>query len=169
MESSGRIVICARAGCRRFFVLCGRCDRGNRYCEEPCRKEAKRDRLRSAGARYQKTSYGRRKHARRQRTYCERQPKKVTHRGREEAARSEITMPALEPDFMSKSQASSAEGIQDASPQHSPAPAVPSCCTGCGRVLDTLRTEKWARRSRVFSAEEIWQHLGAQLNARRLC
>jgi hypothetical protein len=81
----------------------------------------------------------------------------VTHRCREETDRSEIPMSALEQDFMSESPASSAEGISDATPQHSLAPTVQPCCTSCGRALDRFRLDKQARRPHVFSAAEIWQ------------
>ena len=81
-----------RPDCRRFICdlcgapcyLCSWCDRGQRYCSDLCSSLARRRSVREAGARYQQTPRGRRKHARRQARYrerCSAEQKKVTHQG----------------------------------------------------------------------------------------
>lgn len=77
-----RRVICDL--CRRVGYLCSWCDRGQRYCSRDCGAQARRDRQREAGERYQHTPQGRRRHARRQALYRLRQQaarEKVTHQG----------------------------------------------------------------------------------------
>src|SRR5919109_3298999 len=82
-KESLRFVICARPACAQVFFLCRRCDRGNRYCSPGCSTSARRSGLRAAGERYQRTSYGRRGHADRQRRYRARRAAAqiVTHQG----------------------------------------------------------------------------------------
>jgi hypothetical protein len=65
--------------------VCSSCDRGQRYCGPACSQEARQERQREAGARYQRTPRGRRHHAARQ-ALCRRrqqqaEEKKVTHQG----------------------------------------------------------------------------------------
>ena len=69
--------------CQRAVYICSHCDRGHQYCSEACRQGARRDSLRSAGARYQRTRRGRANHARRQNEYRRRQAagEVVTHHG----------------------------------------------------------------------------------------
>lgn len=77
---SFRLAICERASCRKQFTLCSHCDRGNRYCGDECRKQARRQTLKLAGDRHQRSPEGARDHADRQARFRERQ-KKVTHQG----------------------------------------------------------------------------------------
>jgi hypothetical protein len=58
-----RLVICGRGDCRQLFFLCRHCDRGDRYCSRACAQAARRTTLQGAGARYQRTRPGRRRHA----------------------------------------------------------------------------------------------------------
>jgi len=74
---SFRLFNCARCHCQ--IKICTWCDRGNVYCPA-CAVEAKLERLRRAGGKYQRTPRGRLKHAARQRSYLVRR-KKMTHRG----------------------------------------------------------------------------------------
>jgi hypothetical protein len=46
---SYRLVICARAVCRRVFFLRRHCDRGDRYCSAECTQRARRASLRGRG------------------------------------------------------------------------------------------------------------------------
>ena len=78
MENTARLYNCARCHCQA--IICSYCDRGNIYCSESCTQAARKESLRAAGKRYQRTRNGRSKHAERQRQYrssC----KKVTHQG----------------------------------------------------------------------------------------
>jgi hypothetical protein len=67
--------------CQRAVYICSHCDRGHQYCSEACRQGARRDSVRAAGARYQRTRRGRANHARRQDEYRRRRAagEKVTH------------------------------------------------------------------------------------------
>jgi hypothetical protein len=63
---------CMGPDCRVVFMVCGPCDRGQRYCSQPCRAAARQRQRREANRRYQKTEAGRATHRRRQRAYRER-------------------------------------------------------------------------------------------------
>jgi hypothetical protein len=78
MPETARLLLCAR--CRAQGVICGRCDRGNRYCGRDCAQAARRAGLRAAGARDPHSRRGRFAHAARQRHY-RRARAKVTHQG----------------------------------------------------------------------------------------
>jgi hypothetical protein len=70
---------CARCG--QMTLICHRCDRGQIYCARGCARTARRESLRRAGARYQHSPRGLRKHAASQARYRRKQQKKVTHQG----------------------------------------------------------------------------------------
>ncbi len=72
-----RIFACARCG--REVRICRCCDRGHRYCGEGCSKAARRDSMRRAGAKYQKTDEGSANHGARQQRYEERRDADLTH------------------------------------------------------------------------------------------
>lgn len=78
MDPSARLYHCARCHCQ--VLLCRRCDRGQVYCADDCARQARRDSLRRAGARYRATRRGRLNNALRQRRFRTRQ-QKVTHQG----------------------------------------------------------------------------------------
>ena len=77
-----RLYNCER--CQVQVRICERCDHGNIYCAGECAKIRRRESLRRAQARYQRSRGGARRHAARQRCWRERQrdePKIVTHQG----------------------------------------------------------------------------------------
>jgi hypothetical protein len=74
-----RLYHCQRCGMQ--VCICAQCDCGNVYCAGDCAELARRESARRAGARYQRTFHGARKHADRQRRYRERQKFEVTHHG----------------------------------------------------------------------------------------
>lgn len=78
MENTARLYHCAR--CHRQVVICRHCDRGNIYCAQGCAEAARKEGLRAAGRRYQRSRQGRLRHAERQRRYRARR-QKVTHQG----------------------------------------------------------------------------------------
>jgi hypothetical protein len=78
MKPSARLFNCARCQCQ--VMICSQCDRGNIYCGFSCSQSARRDSLRAAGRRYQRSRRGRFRHAERQRRYRSRRHK-VTHQG----------------------------------------------------------------------------------------
>jgi len=72
-----RLYHCRR--CAMQVCICAQCDCGNVYCSGECTQLARRESVRRAGARYQRTFHGARKHAERQRRYREGQELEVTH------------------------------------------------------------------------------------------
>ena len=74
-----RLYNCQR--CRMQVCICARCDCGNLYCPGECAQFSRRESVRRAGARYQRSFRGARKHAERQRRYRERRKLEVTHHG----------------------------------------------------------------------------------------
>lgn len=65
--------------CGQLALVCGRCERNQIYCNRGCARLSRRESLRWAGARHQRTAIGRRNHADRQARYRRRQNQKVTH------------------------------------------------------------------------------------------
>jgi len=78
-EQTYRLYNCAR--CAEQVRICGRCDRGNRYCAGACAVLRRRESLLRAGKRYQRSYRGACAHAARQRAWRERQMQEVTHHG----------------------------------------------------------------------------------------
>ena len=81
-EPAYRLYNCER--CQVQVRICERCDHGNVYCAGGCAKIRRRESLRRAQARYQRSRGGARRHAARQRGWRERErqkPKIVTHQG----------------------------------------------------------------------------------------
>lgn len=74
-----RLYHCRRCGMQ--VCICAQCDCGNVYCPGECAELARRECVRRAGARYQRTLRGARRHAERQRRYRERRRCDVTHHG----------------------------------------------------------------------------------------
>ena len=53
VDDSQRLFNCDR--CSAQVAICGRCDRGQRYCGAVCAKEARRESQRASNRRYQAT------------------------------------------------------------------------------------------------------------------
>ena len=67
--------------CGMQVCICAQCDCGNLYCPGDYAEPARRESVRRAGARYQRTLRGARRHAERQRCYRQRRRQEVTHHG----------------------------------------------------------------------------------------
>jgi hypothetical protein len=78
-EPTYRLYNCQRCGVQ--VRICSRCDHGNIYCAGKCARIRRRESVRRAGRRYQRTPRGARHHAQRQRVWRERRRQKVTHQG----------------------------------------------------------------------------------------
>jgi hypothetical protein len=78
-EETYRLYSCRR--CAEQVRICRDCDRGNQYCARQCAPMRRRESLRRAGQRYQRSRRGACRHAARQRAWRERQMQKVTHQG----------------------------------------------------------------------------------------
>jgi hypothetical protein len=71
---------CLNPDCNAVFALCRSCDRGQRYCSDPCRKRMRRRQVLAAGHRYQASQAGKEAHRHRQCTYRQRRSQAaVTH------------------------------------------------------------------------------------------
>jgi hypothetical protein len=70
---------CAR--CEERALVCPACDHGQVYCAGDCRAIRRRESVRRAGAKYQGSPVGARKHAARQRQWANNRAQKVTHHG----------------------------------------------------------------------------------------
>ena len=73
MDLHGEVVlrqrVCPAVGCHAVFWICRHCDRGQRYCSEACRTEARRGQRRRANERHQRSPEGKLDHRDRQRRY----------------------------------------------------------------------------------------------------
>jgi hypothetical protein len=137
-EPAYRLYNCDR--CQLQVRICLRCDHGNVYCAGECAKVRRRESLRRAQARYQRTWRGAMRHADRQRRWRARQrqdPKIVTHQGSSIAvARCMVAVSAV----VRKSPT-------DASPEEPKSPPIrPSLkhCAFCGAALPAwTRQRPW--------------------------
>ena len=78
-RQSHRLYQCA--ACGQTVHICRACDRGNRYCAGVCAPQRRRESLRRAAARYQRSRRGATRHAARQGALRARQIQIVTHQG----------------------------------------------------------------------------------------
>ena len=78
-EETYRLYSCR--GCSVLVSICNRCDHGNIYCPGECAAVSRRVSNRRAGARYQLTRRGARRHAARQQGWRDRELEKVTQQG----------------------------------------------------------------------------------------
>lgn len=78
-RQSHRLYQCA--ACGRTVHICRTCDRGNRYCAGVCAPQRRRESLRRAATRYQRSRRGATRHAARQSALRARQTQIVTHQG----------------------------------------------------------------------------------------
>ncbi len=129
-----RLYHCRR--CRMQVCICVGCDHGNLYCAGECSRLARRECVRRAGARYQSTLHGARRHAERQRRYRARR-EEVTHQGWESAAAAcSVSAPAV-----------IASASSDVEPEESawrPIRPTRSRCAFCGSVLPAFaRLHPW--------------------------
>jgi hypothetical protein len=132
-----RLYHCCRCGMQ--VCICAQCDCGNLYCPGQCAELARRESVRRAGARYQRTLRGARKHAERQRRYRERK-RDVTHQ-RFSLARSGCSV--------SRHLLSVSESIDVdvKEPSRPPVPLLQTRCAFCGRPLPPfarLHTWRWS-------------------------
>ena len=123
--------------CRRCAVqisICTRCDHGNVYCRGECTQLARRESLRRAGARYQRTFRGASRHAARQRRYRERCAEVTHHRYPSAASACNV----------SATRDSEPIDVEPGGPHELPLRVSPTCCTFCGRQLPAFaRVSPW--------------------------
>jgi hypothetical protein len=95
--------LCRADICGAVFYVCRPCDRGQRYCSERCRDEARRQQRRAANRRHQCSAEGRLDHRDRQREYRRRLVLlRVTDQGSDEGIDFStlrlLALPPFEPD-----------------------------------------------------------------------
>ena len=81
-----RLRTCCNPDCHELFTICTCCDRGQRYCSDPCRDQMRRKQLRAANRRLQESIEGRQDHRDRQREFRRRRADCVTYQGSQTAA-----------------------------------------------------------------------------------
>jgi hypothetical protein len=79
MCRSARLYNCARCGCQ--VIICSHCDRGNIYCSGDCSEQSRKEKLKEAQKRYEKTDKAKKAKAKRQQNYRQRKKRKATHQG----------------------------------------------------------------------------------------
>ena len=148
---SFRIVRCAH--CQQLAAFCAACEHGQTLCSTACRRPRRREQLRVAGARYQRSPRGARLHAARQARYRARRREEVTHPASlvaVEASTEGVAVPLLE-----ERPAASQEDASDASPTSlfsSPSLERPARCARCGRLgMGWYRTRPWPPRRRTVT------------------
>lgn len=150
-----RVFRCAQ--CHRQTTIGRECDRGHRYCSEECAAQRRRERMREAGRRYQRSEPGRLRHQERQRRY----------RQRPLQAHSAVVVPLVVPSSPSPGAPPSQGNVRtDLLLQPgSPAAPAPRCCDFCGIVcssftrLDSLRSRKWRWRPAFGSSRRLMKRM----------
>ncbi len=79
MQTSSRLYQCTR--CHAQVIICSDCDRGQRYCNDGCARDARTDSLKRATRKYQLGRAGRFNNASRQQRFRQRKKQKVTYQG----------------------------------------------------------------------------------------
>ncbi len=79
MQATSRLYQCTR--CHAQVIICSRCDRGQRYCNDSCARDARTDSLKRACKKYLSGRAGRFNNAARQQRFRQRKRQKVTHQG----------------------------------------------------------------------------------------
>jgi hypothetical protein len=130
-DKSARLFLCGR--CRQQVLICSCCDRGQIYCVDGCADAARRQSLREAGRRYQRSRDGRFAHAERNRRYRARQ-KIVTHQSSPPEAKDGLL------------QRSSAAIVNSAAGARIPPIAARHHCHWCGRRCPAFVRQGFLRR-----------------------
>ncbi len=121
-----RLYHCCRCGMQ--VCICVQCDCGNVYCPGDCAELARRESVRRAGARYQRTLRGARRHAERQRRYRQRRQQHVTHHGFPlVASRCSVSRHLLS--------ANEPNDVDSKEPSRPAIPLLQTRCAFCGRPL----------------------------------
>ena len=144
-EETYRLYSCRR--CAQQVRICRDCDRGNQYCAGECARMRRRESLRRASHRYQRSYRGASRHAARQRVWRERHAQKVTHQGSPGTVVALIVTPtstttqgshadsaSVAPPPHGRAQRAAALRVQAREPVHRRVPATSRCCF-CGCVL----------------------------------
>ena len=87
-----RARLCSNPACRALFTVCTCCDRGQRYCSQLCRVQARQRQRRAANGRHQRSREGRLDQRDRQKRYrCRHCAKSVMDQGSQSAASASLS------------------------------------------------------------------------------
>lgn len=126
-----RLYTCGR--CRTQVQICRHCDHGNLYCAGECADLRRRESVRRAGDRYQRSRRGACLHAARQSTWRARQRQKVTHQGSLPAA---VTATVVVTSSEVTTQVDHADSADvEPQPLRDPSSIPTRLCSFCRRVL----------------------------------
>jgi len=129
-----RLYHCRR--CRMQVCICAHCDCGNLYCPGECAELARRESVRRAGARYQRTFRGACRHAARQRRYRARHSEVTHHRFSSATVPCSVSAPPI-------TASESTDGAPER-PLCDPRRLMQSQCAFCGTVLSAFaRLHPW--------------------------
>lgn len=130
-EQSHRLYHCGR--CHAAVQICRHCDHGNLYCAGECAAVRRRESLRRAGQRYQRSRRGACLHAARQSTWRARHRQKVTHQGSLPAA---VTATVAVTSIEVTTPVDHADSADiEAQPSRYPSSIPRRLCSFCRRVL----------------------------------
>ena len=125
-------LFCRGSGCGAMFYICGSCYRGQVYCGERCRRRMRRNQMRLANRKHQKSLEGRLDHRDRQRVYRAKcRLRRVTdhtsaRRLRSVTIKEPWTKPRRRPRF--------GEAFQPRRGLKRPQTAIRAVCIVCGRM-----------------------------------
>ena len=129
-EVAFRMRFCRGTNCGRVFFICGPCYRGQAYCSNPCRREARRQQRKRANRRYEQDPGVRQDHRDRQRGYRERlRLSRVTDQSSMTGCGSGSISPHLV-----RTDPGSAERVDEIHPQRWRKQASRIICNICGRI-----------------------------------
>ena len=132
-EQSYRLYSCRR--CAQQVRICRNCDHGHQYCAGECARLRRRESVRRAGVRYQRSYHGACRHAARQRRWRSRQTKKVTHQGSPEVVGAAIVVATLITTAGDHADRATVTVLLSAPFLRAALPQAPTRCCFCGRRL----------------------------------
>jgi hypothetical protein len=91
-----RLAVCSQRSCSRAFLICSRCDRGNRYCSKQCARTARRISLVAIRRKLEQTPHAKADRRARARRY-RREKKSVTDHGSQAPESRRNLRPSLPP------------------------------------------------------------------------
>lgn len=160
-----RLVVCADPDCGQEFLLCRRCDRGNRYCSPGCSQRGRQRSLRKARRRHRLSPEDRLDHRDRNRAYRRHRSQRVMEHGSDAESKTCIVL------------APAADASTEAEHNHGPTQASDftvraSDAFDCSRpvgdntVEGSAATEPVARTCVASPTRRAWQFCAAPCCAR---
>jgi len=133
-----RLIRCAHQPCGRTFLLCSRCDRGNRYCSKECAAAARAIKLVAVRRAFEQTEHARADRRARARAY-RLAKKSVTDHGSHQPSHGRNLRPARLSRNNHKGRNVEDHSVQSSDPQRTN--TVGARCECCG--LSSNRLRRW--------------------------